>query len=253
MTKHLLALSVAALLAVPAQAALTAGDIAIVGRTNNGTPDSFAVLALTNIAAGEVIYFTDNGWTGTGFRSPNATDGDGNENLTKWLVSSNVAAGTIIQSTSTDFTISGSIPGTSSGVYASLALGQSGDQIYAFQSNSVDHPLANVSSHLFVLDDTNGFEVGTTSSTGALPAGGVGVSVNSAVGGSFAVKSSVLSGAAKSQSEWLGTLTNAANWEAVTALPTDAVAVSAVPEPETYALLLAGLGVIGSLSRRRRG
>jgi len=33
----------------------------------------------------------------------------------------------------------------------------------------------------------------------------------------------------------------------------DAVSVTAVPEPETYALLLAGLAVVGSLARRRRG
>ncbi len=33
----------------------------------------------------------------------------------------------------------------------------------------------------------------------------------------------------------------------------DAVSVTAVPEPETYALLLAGLGAIGFVARRRRG
>jgi hypothetical protein len=29
-------------------------------------------------------------------------------------------------------------------------------------------------------------------------------------------------------------------------------AVAAVPEPETYAMLLAGLGVIGAIARRRK-
>lgn len=33
----------------------------------------------------------------------------------------------------------------------------------------------------------------------------------------------------------------------------DNVAVVAVPEPETYALLLAGMGVIGAMARRRKG
>ena len=32
----------------------------------------------------------------------------------------------------------------------------------------------------------------------------------------------------------------------------DAVAITAVPEPSTYALMLAGLGVIGWLGRRRQ-
>ncbi|NJR43745.1 MAG: hypothetical protein HC767_14925 [Akkermansiaceae bacterium] len=80
-------------------AALLAGDIAIIGRTNNGVapnPDSFAFVALSTINAGEIIYFTDNGWTGTAFRSPSATDGDGNENLLKWTAINSIAPGTII-------------------------------------------------------------------------------------------------------------------------------------------------------------
>lgn len=32
----------------------------------------------------------------------------------------------------------------------------------------------------------------------------------------------------------------------------DNVAVTAVPEPETYAMLLAGLGLIGTIARRRK-
>lgn len=34
---------------------------------------------------------------------------------------------------------------------------------------------------------------------------------------------------------------------------TKLVAVSAVPEPETYAMMLAGIGLIGTIIRRRRG
>jgi len=30
------------------------------------------------------------------------------------------------------------------------------------------------------------------------------------------------------------------------------VAVTAVPEPETYAMMLAGLGLIGTIARRRK-
>lgn len=36
------------------------------------------------------------------------------------------------------------------------------------------------------------------------------------------------------------------------ALSVDNITISAVPEPETYALLLAGLGVVGAVARRRK-
>ena len=95
MTFHKISALVLALgTAGAAQAALTAGDIAIIGRTNNGTPDAFSFVALSNISAGEVIYFTDNGWTGSAFRNT-VNDGDGNENLLKWTAGSSIAAGTI--------------------------------------------------------------------------------------------------------------------------------------------------------------
>lgn len=255
MFKHLLALAAAATLASPAVAVpsvqLSAGDIAIVGRTNNGSPDSFAVLTLADIGAGTVIYFTDNGWTGSAFRGSSPTDGDGNENLTRWTVTSRIAAGTIVSSTGAGFTTSGSIAGTTSGSYANLALNAGGDQIYAFLSTSASNPLANAGTQLFVLDDTNGFEAATSSSTGALPTGATGVSLNFTTGGTIAVKSSVLGGPSKTRAEWIAALTSPTNWAEATALPTGTVAVTAVPEPETYALMLAGLATVGFLARRR--
>lgn len=63
---------------------LTPGDIAIVGYITNGNPDSFSFVPLVPLTAGTVIYFTDNGWTGTAFRGSSATDGDGNENLIRF-------------------------------------------------------------------------------------------------------------------------------------------------------------------------
>lgn len=257
MLKKLIALAAVAAVTLPAQATLSAGDIALIGRINNGTPDSFAFVALSNIGAGEVIYFTDNGWTGTGFRGASATDGDGNENLTRWTAASAVAAGTIVASTSSGFTTSGAIAGTSSGSYANLALGQGAEQIYAFQG-AASNPLFTTAAqtHLYLLDDSNGFEVATSSSTGGVASGLVqgttAITLSYPAGGGMHVKTSVLAGAAKSKAEWLATFANAGNWEAGTPLPTAAIAVTAVPEPERYALMLAGLAALGFVVRRRQ-
>ena len=258
MTKTLLAVALATAAAAPAQAALTAGDIAIIGRINNGSPDSFAFVALADIAAGEVIYFTDNGWTGSAFRGSTATDGDGNENLTRWTAAGNIAAGTIVASTAASFTTSGSIAGTTSGAYASLALGQGGEQIYAFQNTATNNPLfaTATQTHLYVLDDTNGFENATDSATGnvtpGLTAGTTALSLNLTATNAH-VRTALLAGPAQTKDQWLATFADAANWE-TGALPTGSIAVSvtAVPEPGSYALLMSGLLAIGFVARRRK-
>lgn len=253
--KQITSLSVLAaaamLAAAPAQAALVAGDIAIISQVNNTSPDTFAFVALANIAAGEVVYFTDNGWTGSAFRGASGTDADGNEGLTKWTAAANVAAGTIVLSNASSFATSGAIGGAS-GNYSSLALTTT-EQIYAFQS-SVANPLLNPSTHLYALANTAAFVNSTSSATGGI-ATGLELGKTAVALGSTAVsmhvKNSLLAGPAKSKDEWLAVFGDKANWE-TGALSTSAIAVTAVPEPSTYALLLAGLGAVGFVARRRK-
>tara|TARA_B110001454_G_scaffold200919_1_gene206926 strand:+ start:3044 stop:3856 length:813 start_codon:yes stop_codon:yes gene_type:complete len=242
-----------------AQAALTAGDIAIIGRINNGSPDSFAFVTLANISAGEVIYFTDNGWTGSAFRGASATDGDGNENFTKWTASGNVAAGTIVLSTDASFTTAGAITGATGGSYASLALSTSGDQITAFQNSNASNPLFNTATQtaLYTLDDTNGFENAGDSNTGAvapgLTSGSTAVTLNYKVSGIIGVSGGALAGPAKTKAEWLAVFASPTNWTTnYSALPTGTIAITAVPEPTSGAIALAGLAVAGLVARRRK-
>ena len=101
----------ALLAAGSARAVLQPGDIAILGQ-NADTPDEFAFVALTDIADGEVITFTDNGWTGTALANT--------EGSVTYTVSGGLARGTVVDITSV----------------GSMALATSGDQILAYQGDA---------------------------------------------------------------------------------------------------------------------
>lgn len=67
------------------------GDIAIVGYVSNGNPDLFSFVNLVSIPAGTIIYFTNNGWTGTGFNGVTSTNAVGGENLIRFTADSDIA------------------------------------------------------------------------------------------------------------------------------------------------------------------
>jgi hypothetical protein len=264
MFKKTLAAVLFATVCANADAALSPGDIALIGWIDNGMTDSFAFVTLAPVGTGEIVYFTDSGWTGSQFRGASASDGDGNENLLQWTANADIAAGTIVRST--DYSVaswtwvrSGAIPGAASGNFSDLSLSQTGDQISAFQGLS-DNPLNNPTVHLFLLDDTGAFESATTTGTGDVPTGltsGVtAISFNQNGSGKnfMGVSASVLAGPAKSSQQWLATFADASNWSFGSAgtLPAGSIPIAAVPEPETYALMLTGLGLLGWAARRRR-
>jgi len=90
---------------------LSPGDIAIVA-FNADNPDALAFVALTNIASGTEINFTDNGWlAGGGFRDA--------EGAFTWTAPADVTAGTVIQPT-----VNGP------------AFSTAGDQIFAYQGTA---------------------------------------------------------------------------------------------------------------------
>ena len=100
---------------------LSAGDIAFV-LMNKDNPDKFAFVALSTIPAGEVIYFTDNGWKSDNtWRASEST-------ITWTSPGSGVEPNTVVTYTDGSWDV-----GSSTG---SVALSSSGDQIIAYQGNS---------------------------------------------------------------------------------------------------------------------
>ncbi|MCH2045377.1 MAG: hypothetical protein MK212_14770, partial [Saprospiraceae bacterium] len=150
---HLLGLLSCLLLCTKSVCALTPGDIAIIQYNSDG-PEGFAFVALTDIPAGEVIFFTDNGWLSSGsFRS--------NEGTITWTAPvGGVACGTIVTITNNSADI-----GVATG---SVALAASGDQVLAYQGSS------SSPSFIYAIN-AEGSAVwqanATSSNTSALPTG----------------------------------------------------------------------------------
>jgi hypothetical protein len=142
-------------LSVNAQTTLAAGDIVIIGwnATDNNintpgnayTDDDIDFLLLRDIDANTVIFFTDFGWTGTGFQqnelsTSGCTTGTGaiSDGCIRWTTASAMVKGTqvrvgvkngLIASAGTVTSINGSVGGTQ------MSLSTSTDQIFAFQGS----------------------------------------------------------------------------------------------------------------------
>lgn len=130
---------------------LSAGDIVIIGWNStdnviNGAilDDDIDFLLLRNINAGTTIYFTDFGWTGSGFQSNENNGcsigtGAANDGCIKWTASTFMPIGTQVRIgcrtslTATSGTVTGITASATPGAYVSLAT--STDQIFAFQGS----------------------------------------------------------------------------------------------------------------------
>ena len=245
----------ATLLSTSSFGALIAGDVAIVGFQASGvTTDSVSFVTFVDLAPGTVLYFTDNGWTGTAFRGVSATDGDGNENLMRFTVVNTIVAGTIIGSktSSADYAwaLSGLVgPGTSA--YAQLSLSSTGEQVTILESTNLANPIFSDFTALYNFDNTSAYEAATSSATGSLAPGLVqgtsAVLLTSPANSALFNLNTLTSG---TQAEWLAAIGNAANWTTGTGTA-DAGSgfINVVPAPGALALLGCA-GLVGS--RRRR-
>lgn len=254
MKKHLLALAILAATGSANAAALNSGDIAFTAF--NGDEDGLSFVALVDIAANTSIFFTDNEWTGSTFNT--------GESYNQWLSgSTTINAGSVIRLSSYDKTTLSASLGTLSRVTVSgssnWGIANSNETIYAYQAAS-----ATSAPSSFLAAITNGsFAVdGALTNTG-LAEGVNAIRLNANATSAtpdYAEYNGVRNDLA-SFDDYKPLLNNAANWTvdttngnyASTVPNTSSFTIAAVPEPESYAMLLAGLGLMGFVARRKQG
>jgi PEP-CTERM motif len=237
-------------LAAPAHA-LTAGDFAFT--SFNSQEDGWSLVALNTIGANTTVYFSDNEFVGGAFNS--------GESYFQWNTGATaLAAGTVVRFSKID---NATTLAASAGTFTRAAvsgstnygLSQTADTVYAYQGTAANAPtafLAAVSSGLFSASEGPLAGTGLAAGTTAIQ-----LSSSSDFGQYTGPRSGLTSFAA-----YLPLINNIANWQdlgngtsgqyASLAPDTTAFTVAAVPEPESIALMLAGLGVMGAVVRRRR-
>ncbi len=217
--------------------ALGTGDLAFT--SFNSDEDGFSIVTFANIAANTTIYFRDDEWNGTSFNTGEGTHA--------WNTGAGViAAGTVVRFTKVDQATRAASIGslTSSG---DTGLNATSETVYAYIGTNANSPttfLAGVSSE----GATNLTPAGLVGGTSAV------IVTNST---DYANYTGIRSGQT-TFAAYAPIVNNAANWNIVvggdnaTAVPdTTAFSITPVPEADTWAMLLAGLGLIGFIGRRR--
>jgi hypothetical protein len=249
-TFALIAAAAAAVASQSAVAALAAGDISFTAL--NADEDGWALVTFVDIAANTKVYFTDNEWNGSAFNS--------GESYHQWISgSATIAAGTVIRFSKIDTTSLASSVGTLSRAAVSGSTGygisQDEDSIYAYTASS-----ATSTPTFLAAITTTAFG---TASAGVLTNTGLSIGNGAiALGGGADWEQYVGDRSGKANfAAYKPLVGDIANWtnnpntgSYASQLPdTTAFSVTAVPEPQTYALMLTGLLAVGAIARRRRG
>jgi predicted extracellular nuclease len=196
--------------------ALNTGGLAFVGFNADGA-DGFAVVALTDIAAGEVIIFTDNEWSGSAFNT--------GEGVLTWTVASAIAAGTVINfaatSTASPTVAVGAGAATTAGLSmaGSINLGASAEVLYVVQGTTTGSGATTTvipDTFLTAIANGSGSNDGFSAANGQLPSSlalGINAIDLSAMdgGADIAAFNGTRAGAADFAS-YRGAINNATNW-----------------------------------------
>lgn len=238
---------VAALFAASsANAALVAGDIAFT--SFNADEDGFSFTTFVDITANTTIYFNDNEYVGGAFNT-------GEGQITWNSGTSLISAGSVVRFSAIDKATStvsiGSL--TKSG---DTGLNATTDNLFAFIGTNANTPTT------FLAAISNGvYGSGSGSSLISSLAGtGLVVGVNATqltASADYAEYTGTRSGL-NSFSDYKSLIANNANWniqgtvDASNTVPnTTAFTVASIPEADTSAMMLAGLGLMGFMVRRR--
>lgn len=234
--------------AAPARAGLSQpGDLAFTAF--NADEDGFAVVALRDIAPQTRVYFNDNEWLGG---APLTGSFNSGESLLRWVSGTDaIAAGTVVRFSAIDKTNRAASVGTFNLVGGTSGFSANGDTLFAYLGDASGNPtafLAALSSENFAGSDLTGS--GLVIGQHALAI------TNGADFGEYVGPRSGLT----SFGAYGELLNNPVHWSAhATGAFEDTLpnltpfTVAAVPEPETYALLLTGMGLVGwRLQKTRR-
>ena len=244
MKKLLLTVLTAAAAAASAPALSSTTDIAFT--SFNADEKGWSLVTFADIASNTTIFFTDNEWNGSAWNS--------GEGFQVWNSgTNNIAAGTVIRFSSVQNAGRSASIGTLSTAGGGLDISATADTVYAYLGTAANAPttfLSAISSGTFG-NATDGYLTGTGLSVGA---GAVQLQNSTDYAEYTGVRSGYTSFAA-----YKSGVSNAANWSMggngtfATTVPNPThFSVTAVSEPETYAMLLAGLGLMAAVARRRK-